>query len=135
CRGRPDPPAQPSPRQPPAPAPRLSARSYRHSCPFPLHTAERGRHCRVTAPCPHPNPLLSNFPCPSSHHPTTPPQPLRCAHGTTAKAMAEVWHHITATVASEFADVTDAAQATRIVVRLGVAALLGGLLGWEREHA
>jgi putative Mg2+ transporter-C (MgtC) family protein len=49
--------------------------------------------------------------------------------------MAEVWHHITATVASEFADVTDAAQATRIVVRLGVAALLGGLLGWEREHA
>ena len=82
-----------------------------------------------------PQPVSFEFPCPFSHHPTTPPQPLRCGHGSTAKAMAEVWQHITATVASEFADVTDAAQATRIVVRLGVAALLGGLLGWEREHA
>jgi putative Mg2+ transporter-C (MgtC) family protein len=49
--------------------------------------------------------------------------------------MADVWQHIAATVAAEFADITDAAQATRIVVRLGVAALLGGVLGWEREHA
>lgn len=49
--------------------------------------------------------------------------------------MADVWQQITAAAASEFADITDAAQATRIVLRLGFAALLGGLLGWEREHA
>ena len=46
-----------------------------------------------------------------------------------------IWHEITNTVASEFSDVTDVGQATRIVVRLTVAAVLGGLLGWEREHA
>ncbi|MFY3383439.1 MgtC/SapB family protein [Paracidovorax sp. MALMAid1276] len=45
------------------------------------------------------------------------------------------WHQIASTVAAEFSDVPDAAQATRIVVRLGMAALLGGVLGWEREHA
>ncbi|QNP48428.1 MgtC/SapB family protein [Diaphorobacter aerolatus] len=37
------------------------------------------------------------------------------------------------TVAREFADVSDVEQATRIVLRLVLAALLGGLLGWERE--
>lgn len=46
-----------------------------------------------------------------------------------------LWHQITDTVVAEFSDVSDVGQATRIVVRLGVAALLGGLLGWEREHA
>lgn len=49
--------------------------------------------------------------------------------------MGGIWHEITTTVASEFSDVTDVGQATRIVVRLTVAAVLGGLLGWEREHA
>ena len=49
--------------------------------------------------------------------------------------MADLWQEIASTVASEFSDVPDAAQATRIVVRLAMAALLGGLLGWEREHA
>ena len=49
--------------------------------------------------------------------------------------MNDWWTQIARTVAAEFSDVPDAAQATRIVVRLGVAALLGGLLGWEREHA
>ena len=49
--------------------------------------------------------------------------------------MADVWHAITTTVASEFADISDVGQATRIILRLGVAGLLGGLLGWEREHA
>ena len=49
--------------------------------------------------------------------------------------MSDCWAQIARTVAAEFSDVPDAAQATRIVVRLGVAALLGGLLGWEREHA
>ena len=42
---------------------------------------------------------------------------------------------VASTVASEFSDVPDAGQATRILVRLTVAGLLGGLLGWEREHA
>lgn len=49
--------------------------------------------------------------------------------------MSDWWEQITTTVVAEFSDVPDVAQATRIVVRLGVAALLGGLLGWEREHA
>jgi putative Mg2+ transporter-C (MgtC) family protein len=49
--------------------------------------------------------------------------------------VAEVWSQITATLAAEFSDVADAAQVTRIVVRLCMAALLGGLLGWERELA
>lgn len=43
------------------------------------------------------------------------------------------WEQIATTVASEFSDLPDLAQATRIVVRLGIAGLLGGLLGWERE--
>lgn len=49
--------------------------------------------------------------------------------------MADLGRQIADTIVSEFSDVSDASQATRIVVRLGVAALLGGLLGWEREHA
>jgi len=49
--------------------------------------------------------------------------------------MSSWWQQIATTVASEFSDVPDVAQATRIVVRLGMAGLLGGLLGWEREHA
>lgn len=49
--------------------------------------------------------------------------------------MTDWWQPITHTIAAEFSDVPDAAQATRIVVRLGVAALLGGALGWEREQA
>jgi putative Mg2+ transporter-C (MgtC) family protein len=45
-----------------------------------------------------------------------------------------MWDRIAATVASEFADVGDAEQITRILVRLLLAALLGGVLGYEREH-
>ena len=44
------------------------------------------------------------------------------------------WQSIAQTVATEFSDVDDLAQATRIVIRLGLAALLGGLLGLEREY-
>ncbi|MGE0330368.1 MAG: MgtC/SapB family protein [Ramlibacter sp.] len=44
------------------------------------------------------------------------------------------WQVIGQTVASEFSDVPDLAQATRIVLRLLLAALLGGLLGLEREN-
>lgn len=42
---------------------------------------------------------------------------------------------MTTTLAAEFSDVPDAAQLARIVVRLCMTALLGGLLGWERKHA
>lgn len=38
------------------------------------------------------------------------------------------------TVRSEFSDVPDVAQLTRIVLRMVVAALLGGVLGFERER-
>lgn len=37
------------------------------------------------------------------------------------------------TIVSEFSDLPDAAQVTRILLRLTLAALLGGLLGIERE--
>lgn len=47
--------------------------------------------------------------------------------------MNDTLNTITSTIASEFSDVPDAAQATRIVVRLFLAAVLGGLLGWQRE--
>ena len=42
----------------------------------------------------------------------------------------EVWN----TVLSEFSDIPDAAQITRIILRLMVAGILGGLLGYEREQ-
>jgi len=38
------------------------------------------------------------------------------------------------TIQSEFSDVPDATQLTRITIRLTVAALLGGVLGWDREQ-
>lgn len=44
------------------------------------------------------------------------------------------WQQIAGTVATEFSDLPDLAQTTRVVLRLMMAALLGGLLGWEREH-
>jgi len=47
---------------------------------------------------------------------------------------AGIWQQVTSTVAMEFSDVPDAAEVTRIVLRLSLAALLGGLLGFEREH-
>jgi putative Mg2+ transporter-C (MgtC) family protein len=43
------------------------------------------------------------------------------------------WNVVGRTIASEFADVNDIEQLTRVVLRLGLAALLGGLLGWQRE--
>ena len=46
-----------------------------------------------------------------------------------------LWQQIAQTVLAELSDVPDAREATKIVVRLSVAGLLGGLLGWEREHA
>jgi putative Mg2+ transporter-C (MgtC) family protein len=45
------------------------------------------------------------------------------------------WNTIASTVAAEFSDLTDIEQLTRVVVRLLLAALLGGLIGLERELA
>ncbi|RYF28277.1 MAG: MgtC/SapB family protein [Comamonadaceae bacterium] len=48
--------------------------------------------------------------------------------------MTDWWTPIGATIAAEFSDVPDMEQFTRIVLRLAIAAFLGGLLGWEREN-
>ncbi|MGN1056698.1 MAG: MgtC/SapB family protein [Comamonas sp.] len=47
--------------------------------------------------------------------------------------MNDWWQQVATTAIAEFSDIPDPAQATRIVMRLTLAALLGGLLGWERE--
>ncbi|MFQ6709486.1 MgtC/SapB family protein, partial [Bordetella pertussis] len=49
--------------------------------------------------------------------------------------MDTVWMEIWTTVRNEFADIPDVAEATRIVLRLGMAVALGGLLGYERERS
>jgi putative Mg2+ transporter-C (MgtC) family protein len=45
-----------------------------------------------------------------------------------------MWQQISDTLISEFSDLPDAAQVTRIVLRLVMAAALGGILGYERER-
>lgn len=47
----------------------------------------------------------------------------------------DVWGVIGNTIASEFADLRAVEDITRVVVRLMVAAVLGAILGFEREHA
>ncbi|HEX8593098.1 MAG TPA: MgtC/SapB family protein [Pseudomonas sp.] len=44
------------------------------------------------------------------------------------------WHEVGVTLQEEFSDITDASQLTRVTVRLLIAALLGGILGFEREQ-
>src|SRR4051794_27612542 len=44
------------------------------------------------------------------------------------------WQMIGQTLAADFGDIPDAAQATRVIVRLALAALLGGAIGFEREQ-
>lgn len=44
------------------------------------------------------------------------------------------WHEVWETLQAEFADIGDASQLTRITVRLLIAAVLGGIVGFEREH-
>jgi putative Mg2+ transporter-C (MgtC) family protein len=46
----------------------------------------------------------------------------------------EWWQQISNTVIAEFSDISDISEMTRITVRLFLAALLGGLLGYERER-
>ncbi|QXB03316.1 MgtC/SapB family protein [Aeromonas sp. FDAARGOS 1416] len=48
--------------------------------------------------------------------------------------MAFMWQEIWQTIVSEFTDIQDIKQMTQIVLRLLVAGLLGGLLGYEREQ-
>jgi putative Mg2+ transporter-C (MgtC) family protein len=43
------------------------------------------------------------------------------------------WHECWMTVQAEFSDLGDAADITRVVVRLTVAVVLGAMLGYERE--
>ena len=43
------------------------------------------------------------------------------------------WEVITMTIAAEFSDLKDIEQTTRVTLRLTVAALLGAMLGYERE--
>lgn len=45
-----------------------------------------------------------------------------------------MWHQIWTTVIAEFSDLSDVESVTKVVVRLLVAGLLGGLLGFERER-
>src|SRR5262245_50048566 len=44
-----------------------------------------------------------------------------------------IWQTVVDTIRDEFHDLDDAAQWTRAVLRLSVALLLGGILGFERE--
>lgn len=48
--------------------------------------------------------------------------------------MESVWQQISAAVITEFSDLNDVAELTTLCVRLLMAALLGGILGMEREH-
>ncbi len=48
--------------------------------------------------------------------------------------MDEIWPIVASTVRQEFADLQDVAEVTRVVMRLGLAVLLGGLIGYERER-
>ena len=43
------------------------------------------------------------------------------------------WQQVWDTVQGEFSDLPDAAQVTRVTLRLLIAAILGGALGYERE--
>ena len=45
-----------------------------------------------------------------------------------------MWNRIGDTLLAEFSDVTDVEQITRILTRLLLAAVLGGVLGYEREQ-
>lgn len=48
--------------------------------------------------------------------------------------MADILQEIMNGVAAEFSDMPGAEQATRTILRLLLAAAIGGLLGYEREH-
>lgn len=47
---------------------------------------------------------------------------------------ADLWSQVSGAVVAEFSDLPNAAEFTRVLLRLLLAALLGGLLGLEREQ-
>lgn len=49
--------------------------------------------------------------------------------------MTGIWGEVYSTLRSEFADIPDVAELTRILTRLTFAIVLGGLIGFEREAA
>jgi len=53
-------------------------------------------------------------------------------HQTRSERM-NPWEVVTMTIAAEFSDLNDIEQTTRVTLRLTVAALLGAMLGYERE--
>jgi len=48
--------------------------------------------------------------------------------------MDQWWNEVLGALQDEFADITDLEQLTKVTARLLIAALLGGILGFEREH-
>lgn len=48
--------------------------------------------------------------------------------------MSSVWQQISNTFVAEFSDLKDVSEITTITIRLLMAALLGGILGFEREQ-
>lgn len=48
--------------------------------------------------------------------------------------MSSVWEQVSTTIVAEFSDLNDVTELTRVSVRLLIAAVLGGLLGFEREQ-
>lgn len=48
--------------------------------------------------------------------------------------MSNLWQQISDTFVAEFSDFNDVTEITTLIIRLLMAALLGGILGFEREH-
>lgn len=48
--------------------------------------------------------------------------------------MDNVWPRVVAALRSEFADLGDVEQLTRVVLRLSLALLFGAVIGWDRER-
>jgi putative Mg2+ transporter-C (MgtC) family protein len=48
--------------------------------------------------------------------------------------MSSVWQQISNTFVAEFSDLKDVGEITTLIIRLLMAALLGGILGFEREQ-
>lgn len=49
--------------------------------------------------------------------------------------MTEIWNEVLATIRADFGDLPSVAEVTKVILRLTLAAFLGGLLGYEREQA
>lgn len=47
----------------------------------------------------------------------------------------DLWQHFVDMLHSEFSDIKDITELFRMVIRLLLAAILGGILGWERESS